>query len=178
VTRLFSADEYANQYASALITQRSVEDRYFTPTIDDLAGRLVRSVRSQISALYSILDRLNLIDEGPAPASLIENGVQHERHLELLIERFHRVVLQMRIRHDSRATLDVKDEYDVQDLLHALLKIFFDDIRDEEWTPSYAGGSKRIDFLIPKLKIALEVKKGRPTLDARRRRAYHGYRTL
>lgn len=86
----------------------------------------------------------------------------------MLIDRFHRVALQIRIRHDARPTLDVKDEYDVQDLLHALLKIFFDDIRDEEWTPSYAGGSKRIDFLIPKLKIAVEVKKSRPTLDARR----------
>ncbi|MGA8651858.1 MAG: hypothetical protein WB677_14780 [Xanthobacteraceae bacterium] len=168
LTRLFSKNEYADQYRSARIAQRSVEDRYFTPTTSNLAERLVRSIKSQISALRSIIERLNLIDEGPAPASSIENEVQNERNLELLIERFHRVVSQIRIRREARPTLDVKDEYDVQDLLHALLKIFFDDIRDEEWTPSYAGGSKRIDFLIPKLKIAVEVKKSRPTLNARK----------
>jgi hypothetical protein len=50
-------------------------------------------------------------------------------------------VRQIRQRHNSRPTLDVGDEYDVQDLFHALLTIYFDDIRKEEWAPSYAGGS-------------------------------------
>jgi hypothetical protein len=169
LNRLFSTDEYAKQYQSSRLTIRSVEDRYFTsPTVSDLAERLVRSVTSQISSLRSIKDRLNLIDEGPPSTGSIEGVVQTERNLELLIQRFHRVALQMRIRRDSRQTLDVKDEYDVQDLLHALLKIFFEDVRTEEWTPSYAGGSKRIDFLIPKLTIAVEVKKTRPLLDARK----------
>ena len=45
------------------------------------------------------------------------------------------------MRHGGRNTLDVRDEYDVQDLLHALLKMFFKDVRSEEWTPSYAGAS-------------------------------------
>jgi hypothetical protein len=49
-------------------------------------------------------------------------------------------------RHDGRPTLGVGDEYDVQDLLHALLRLFFDDIRPEERTPSYAGESTRMDF--------------------------------
>ena len=180
LTGLFSTNEHAEEYKSAQRTQRSVEDRYFTPTIGDLAERLVRSIRSQISALRSFIDRLNLIDEGPALAGSTGNGVQTVSNLELLIERFHRVALQIRNRHNSRPTLDVKDEYDVQDLMHALLKVFFDDIRDEEWTPSYAGGSKRIDFLLPKQNIALEIKKGRPTLNAGKlgRRAYHRYRTL
>ncbi len=86
LTRLFSKNEYADQYRSARIAQRSVEDRYFTPTTSNLAERLVRSIKSQISALRSIIERLNLIDEGPAPASSIENEVQNERNLELLIE--------------------------------------------------------------------------------------------
>jgi hypothetical protein len=53
-----------------------------------------------------------------------------------LCRRFHRVVRQIRRRHDQRSTLEVSDEYDVQDLVHALLTLRFDDIRPEECTPS------------------------------------------
>ena len=79
--------------------------------------------------------------------------------------RFHIVTKQLRDhRHENRDTIIIEDEYDVQDLLHALLKIFFDDIRPEECTPSYAGKSSRIDFLIKSKKIVIEVKKTRERL--------------
>jgi len=78
--------------------------------------------------------------------------------------RFHLVAKQLRSRHDGRTTLDIVDEYDVQDLLHSLLKLFFDDIRPEEWTPSYAGSSSRMDFLLKKESIVIEVKKTRVKL--------------
>ena len=68
--------------------------------------------------------------------------------LERIFQKFHRVARQLRNRHNGRPTLDVNDEYDVQDLLHALLKMYFDDVRPEEWTPSYAGKSARMDFLL------------------------------
>ena len=77
------------------------------------------------------------------------------------------VVRQIRGRHDSRPTLDVADEYDVQDLFHALLTISFDDIRKEEWSPSYAGGSSRMDFLFPELEAVVEIKMMRKTLSTR-----------
>jgi hypothetical protein len=51
----------------------------------------------------------------------------------------HLVARQLRKRHRDRATLIIADEYDVQDLLHALLRLEFDDVRPEENTPSYAG---------------------------------------
>jgi hypothetical protein len=61
----------------------------------------------------------------------------------------------------------VNDEYDVQDLMHALLTIFFDDIRPEEWAPSYVGGSSRMDFLLKKEGIVVELKKAGPRLGAK-----------
>jgi hypothetical protein len=84
-----------------------------------------------------------------------------------LCRRFHRVVRKIQQRHENRPTLHVSDEYDVQDLMHALLTLRFDDIRPEEWTPSYAGGSSRMDFLLWEEKIVLEVKKTRPNLRDR-----------
>lgn len=82
-----------------------------------------------------------------------------------LFDRFHQVVIQLRDRYDNRETLEVNDEYDVQDLLHSLLKIYFDDIRPEEWTPSYAGTSSRQDFLLKNEKIVIETKKARKGLN-------------
>lgn len=49
----------------------------------------------------------------------------------------------MRNRYSSRPTLDVADEYDVQDLLHSLLILDFEDIRTEGSIPSYSGVTKK-----------------------------------
>ncbi len=87
--------------------------------------------------------------------------------LESVCGRFHLVAQQLRDRHSGRQTIEVEDEYDVQDLLHALLHLHFDDIRPEEWTPSYAGGSARVDFLLKEESIIVEVKKTRAKLGAR-----------
>ena len=87
--------------------------------------------------------------------------------VEHIYKRFHLVARQLHIRHDGRSTLDIEDEYDVQDLLHALLKLYFDDIRPEEWTPSYAGASSRMDFLLKNESIVIEVKKTRKGLGAK-----------
>ncbi|MEQ1936590.1 MAG: hypothetical protein ABL962_22285, partial [Fimbriimonadaceae bacterium] len=90
----------------------------------------------------------------------------HE-HLLQILDRFHLVVRQLRSRHAERATLSVADEYDVQDLLHALLKLHFDDVRPEEWTPSYAGGASRMDFILSEHNTAIEVKKTRPSMKSK-----------
>ena len=82
-----------------------------------------------------------------------------------IFSRFHHVARQLRSRHSNRTTLNIQDEYDVQDLLHALLKLFFDDVRTEEWTPSYAGGSSRMDFLLKNEKLVIEVKKSRNSMS-------------
>jgi hypothetical protein len=75
-----------------------------------------------------------------------------------LCRRFLEVADQLAKRHDKRETLVVDDEYDVQDLMHALLWIDFQDVRSEEYTPSYAGSSSRIDFILKREQLALEIK--------------------
>jgi len=75
-----------------------------------------------------------------------------------LVNRFHIVATQLKRRYNSRDTLRVNDEYDVQDLFHALLKIYFDDVRPEEYSPSRGGSSSRLDFLLKKEKIVVELK--------------------
>ena len=84
--------------------------------------------------------------------------------LDRIFARFYKVAKQLRVRHSGRETLDINDEYGVQDLFHALLQLYFDDIRDEEWTPSYAGSAARVDFLLKNEKTVIEVKKTRQGL--------------
>ena len=87
----------------------------------------------------------------------------HSR-IHLLLRRFHTVALQLQERHPQRQGLKIDDEYDVQYLLRALLRLFFDDVRPEEWTPSYAGKSSKVDFLLKNERIVVEVKMTRSGL--------------
>jgi hypothetical protein len=91
-------------------------------------------------------------------------GRESSDTIPLLLRRFHAVALKLLQRYGGRPTLEIKDEHDVQDLLAALLLLFFDDIRREEWGPSYAGKSTRADFLLKTEGILMEVKK---TYDGR-----------
>ena len=84
--------------------------------------------------------------------------------LQRVFSKFHPIVRKLRQRYNGGDTLDVSNEYDVQDLLAALLVLYFDDIRPEEWTPSYAGKSARMDFLLKAEKIVVETKMTRKGL--------------
>ena len=82
-----------------------------------------------------------------------------------IFNKFHEIVVELKNRHDNRQTLIVEDEYDVQDLLHALLHLYFEDIRVEEWTPSCCGTSSRQDFLLHNENIVIETKMTRTGLN-------------
>ena len=81
-----------------------------------------------------------------------------------ICERFVIVVNALAERHDNRPTISITDEYDVQDLLGALLRLHFADVRPEEWTPSYAGNASRMDFLLKPEQVVVEAKMTRKGL--------------
>ena len=82
--------------------------------------------------------------------------------------RFPRYVRQLADRHASRTALEIADEYDLQDHLHALLRLHFDDVRPEEWAPSYGGSRTRMDFLLKRERMVVETKMTRERLDQSR----------
>ena len=81
--------------------------------------------------------------------------------------RFHAVARQLRLRKDYRTTLEVEDDYDLQDLLCALLKLEFDEVGTDEWTPPYAGGSTRTALLLNRDRLAVVAKKTRSGLTTK-----------
>ncbi|AUQ24291.1 transposase [Dickeya zeae] len=78
--------------------------------------------------------------------------------LERLVKGLQRAMHPLTHRRKGSQTLTFNNEYDVQDLLHSLLRPWIQDIRPEEFTPSYAGSSTRMDFLLPVHKLVLETK--------------------
>jgi len=120
----------------------------------------LRTAHAVLTSIAEELDEYGLPETSAIP-------VPTETLLRNLCNRFHRVVRQIRDRHLDRPTLEIDDEYDVQDLMHALLRLLFDDVRAEEWTPSYAGGSSRVDFLLKNERTFVEVKKTRKGLADR-----------
>jgi hypothetical protein len=119
----------------------------------------VNAVCKQLDTLIQLLEEDYIDFDNTSTSKKDSDAI-----LENLFNRFHKVARQLRTRHDSRATLNISDEYDVQDLLHALLLISFDDVRPEEWTPSYAGSASRMDFLLKNEKTVIEVKKTRKSM--------------
>ena len=83
--------------------------------------------------------------------------------LERLLRRLPRVIRQLRSRHGNRPPFQVADERDLEDLLRALLPIYFDDVRPESRTPGYAPGN-RTDFRLKPEGIALTIKRA-PSRD-------------
>jgi len=129
----------------------------------------VRGLDNAKAVLLSIVDEIEEFDSNNASSEAQEGNIRPDAFslVELICLRFHQIARQLRSRHDNRSTLAVEDEYDAQDLLHAVLKLHFDDIRPEEWTPSYAGGSSRVDFLLKQEQIIVELKKTRQSLSDR-----------
>jgi ActR/RegA family two-component response regulator len=113
--------------------------------------------------------QLNRDDFVTAVTSLAQNAITQKLGPVLgLLNRFHDIAKKLESRYDGRPTLRIEDEYDVQDLLNALLLTQFSDIRAEEWVPSYAGGTSRVDFLIPESRLVIEVKVVTPKLRDKR----------
>jgi hypothetical protein len=107
-------------------------------------------------------------DEVSEPASPEESAVAR---VERIFERFGDVARQLDERQRDRQPLLMEDEYDVQYLLHALLKIYFDDIRSETWTERHSSVSPRIDFLLERHDLGIEVKRASDSMSPKRIRS-------
>lgn len=141
---------------------------YFNDSISNYIGSPSHSgVESVKGVVASALVRVKRDPLVLKKAAMAAKATKDQDRIVRIAERLHVVVCQLRDRREGRQTLDVTDEYDVQDLVHALLTIYFDDIRKEEWTPTYAGGASRMDFLLPEIETVLEIKMTRPNLSTK-----------
>lgn len=133
------------------------------PSFPELVHDHKSDINKQYNRLKKIRDKIDLIDtnvvqhNAPSIQQKDETQITLEK-LANLFAKFHRIAQTLRNRHENRQTLIIQDEYDVQDLLRALLKEHFNDVRDEDYVPSYAGSNSRVDFVLKNEKVVIEVK--------------------
>ncbi|MDN3240882.1 hypothetical protein [Glycomyces tritici] len=125
---------------------------------EQLPARFVNPIREQCDILRE-LDDFQVLRPEKTLSQLEAMGRR-------LPEVFRELREQTR-RHDAWV---MKNEYDVQDVLSLILKGQFDDVRDEESAPSFAGSGYRMDFWLKKERIAIEVKMTRQGLSAKKLR--------
>ena len=114
---------------------------------------------------YQLVVMLTEEDERRAPGSVAEDLSSAMSRVDQLGNRFHRAALKLATSRTGSSVFTINNEYDVQTLMHALLATRFDDIRPEDWTPSYAGKSSRTDFLLKREFVIVETKMMRNGLN-------------
>ncbi len=165
---LFARDEKEHGYATVSVSRRDPNQyQEITGTFEISCNEKIRISCSKTSfyswglqelqeAIGNELKKLPWIENKKEPTtSSIEPATAI---VEKVLRRFRQFARQLQHRHDERAPFNIADEYDVQDALHAILRGLFDDVRAEEYVPSYAGGASRMDFLLKTEQIVLEVK--------------------
>jgi REase_DpnII-MboI len=106
-----------------------------------------------------------LLDEhGTATASGSRLRSEAISLVQRVFDSFHAFALELRNRQRDRTPFEIRDEYDVQDLMRAMLGLQFDEVLPEEHTPSFAGSSSRMDFVLRRERIVVETKMTRPNL--------------
>ncbi len=89
-------------------------------------------------------------------------SVRHTNDIDDILEsicmNFNKFDINIRRRHGDRKSIIINDEYDVQDSLYAIMRLFINDIRPEDYVPSYAGANSRVDYLLPEHSTVIETK--------------------
>ncbi|MCC2642596.1 MAG: hypothetical protein K0S45_3009 [Nitrospira sp.] len=112
---------------------------------------------------------LSAAEPSATPASTLSERTEDEtlNMLRRICARFHLVARQLRLRKEYRPTLEINDEYDLQDLFYALLRLQFDEVGTDEWIPDYANGAQRTTYFLDWDRTAIVVKQTRPGWSAK-----------
>ncbi|WP_208643487.1 hypothetical protein [Pedobacter miscanthi] len=133
-------------------------ERRKEPTEHEQIESTRSEMTSQVTKLERFYEQIELLKVKIDPAQRKAAGEKKLDQLLNLLKRFHKVAQEFRSRRADREPLVIRDEYDVQYVLGALLKIYFDDIRPEDYSPSHSGANTKVDFVLKKEQIIIETK--------------------
>jgi len=136
------------------------------PPFQEIVTGLRIEMGYQLKKLQRFYDKIDLLRSTAAAVKADPDRNDMQKLLNILT-RFHKIAQELRDRRTDRDPFIIKDEYDVQYLLNALLYVPFDDIRKEDFAPSNSGSNSRIDFVLKSEAIILEVKMTSERLGAK-----------
>lgn len=128
-----------------------------TPSLPEKIKDKKNDIKKKINKLDQLLNKADLIpiDEN---IKIEVTEINHTKNIINIMKWFHKCAQELRHRHSNRETIILNDEYDVQDLLISILKIFYSDVRPEDYSPSSAWWNSRIDIVLPNEDIIIETK--------------------
>ena len=151
-------NSYADDYKRELSFDSAIfPGTYKEPTFQEKVESNRVEMGYQVRKLKWFHDKIDLL-KSDINALAIKKPDRLQDLIQLL-RRFHKVAQGLRNRRGEREPVVINDEYDVQYLLGALLKLYFDDIRVEDFSPSNSGSNSRLDFVLKQEKIIIETKK-------------------
>ena len=110
----------------------------------------------------SPLENLALYIQSHPMSVIPDNKRDVDEKLELVrnaMEKFTTAAQPLLKRRKGKPVIEIDDEYDVQDILHVILKPHFPSIKAEEVVSGVRSGHfLKIDFIIPSNKMAIECK--------------------
>jgi hypothetical protein len=165
-----NAKTFSNiNYYPFIVTQSTTDDdrQHFYEIGLNHAKSLLESFIAEVQEYWAD-DQPSVGSSNVAPVPLLLHNVSPISLLETICARFH-LVARLLAQSGAAAVpqFTIQNEYGVQRLLHSLLVLHFDDIRPEESSPSHAGAATRVDFLLKREQILIEVKWARDGLTAK-----------
>jgi DNA-binding response OmpR family regulator len=88
----------------------------------------------------------------------IDAWLRRLQRIEQTLEVFTFCQTALQSRGHKRPAFKIVNEYDVQDLLHIMMKPYFPDVVTEEYTLKRAGKAKRLDLVVSGLETVIETK--------------------
>lgn len=75
-----------------------------------------------------------------------------------VLVNFPESIKKIKERRKGKSIFEIKDEYDVQDILYVMFKGVFPKLKEEDPVPKHGSNSTRIDLILREQKILIEVK--------------------
>lgn len=150
--RYYSGREYEDWLTLAIrFVEMNFPGETDTKRFREIAERANGNGDERYLTLMGILKAFEALPPIPLKADIIPL-------LEDICMNFNKFDISIRRRYSNRDTITINDEHDLQDALLSILKLFINDIRPEDYVPSYAGGNSRVDFLLPEHGLIIETK--------------------
>lgn len=121
------------------------------PLVSEYLHPVARTFTSNIRRQQEILVLLREMGEINRTATALDHLAEH-------IARFGSLATSLRRRYDDRSSFVIGDEYDLQDLLDGVLRLFDEDVEREDFAPKMSGTGSRLDWILRTLEIAVEAK--------------------
>lgn len=141
---VLEAAQSLNPYAELLVITGHTEH----PILDRVSRMNIDSITKPVDHRELIISVVSLIRAWERRFYLVNHILESFLDCHAVVDA----------RGHSRPAFRLVNEYDVQDLLHTIMKAHFPDVIAEEYTLKRAGKTKRLDLVVNGLETVIETK--------------------